>query len=180
MTLDDADNILLEFPKTPEIDRRMHAVENMGEMRDFVHWLKLSPEQLHESVDDTQVWKWEVNLYQIETERALLLAYHQRKNMNHIPDDAELYRALTRKRRKVKWIHRLFPRCAVWWWTLKPELKTGIFTILVGQALLVFYGVKTSRAIFVYTAAAVYVALILVIVRDICRNFKKEDLCKFD
>lgn len=69
---------LIDFPQTPEIDRRMNAVENMGEMREFIHWLKISPEQLTEPVDAREIWKWGVNLHEIETERALLLAWHQR------------------------------------------------------------------------------------------------------
>ena len=79
------------------------------------------------------------------------------------------------KPKKIRWIHRKFPRYYLWWWSLSPTNRLVIvgFYIIIG--LLAWASKDLSSLIM---AAVGFVGLSIGVSVDVCQNYRKEDLCK--
>ena len=78
------------------------------------------------------------------------------------------------KPKKIRWIHRKFPRYYQWWWSLEWERKAAIVLVYVFDGILAL--ITTSLATLI--VATVAFVLQTLAIAFVCRGFKSEDLCK--
>lgn len=79
-------------------------------------------------------------------------------------------------KRKIRWIHRRFPRYYQWWWSLKPSLRLGwllFFPMLGAGAWLSQSFVDVLLIAFAFVLGLVAISLSL-------SSLNKEDLCKYE